>query len=223
MYAYEYGKTSPTYEVNVLTPAPGYTPKGCSLDPVSGNLAVSDFSSVTGGAGNVAIFTPKQQAAGDGGPSDYYSVRSVYHYDFPGYGGSGNLFVDGTDASFGKFQLIEFPHGAAPGKAIKLNTRVIFAGQVQFDSNSKRMEVNDSNTAYEFAISGTTGTKKLTVALEGSCAVEQTWLDTLSHTLFVPDFACPGIYVYNYPAGGYPRRGASGSKEPLGAALIRPH
>ena len=69
---------------------PGEYPEGCSVDPVTGNLAVTNFYSSAGG-GSVSIY------AGARGSPQLYSDPAIVNYRFCGYDARGNLFVDGSN------------------------------------------------------------------------------------------------------------------------------
>jgi DNA-binding beta-propeller fold protein YncE len=81
----------------------GEYPEGCSVDAVTGNLAVTNFYS-TSGAGSVSIY-----AAARGTPQ-IYSDPAIVNYRFCGYDARGNLFVDGANSS-SAFVFAELPKG----------------------------------------------------------------------------------------------------------------
>jgi hypothetical protein len=82
----------------------------CSIDPSTGNLAVTTFEGNGGTAGNVAIYAQAQ-----GAPTTY-SDPAILQYFFRGYDANGNLFVDGIapgggGGPRGGFVLAELPKG----------------------------------------------------------------------------------------------------------------
>lgn len=215
------GNTFATYVLNVFGSGPGYFPVGCSLDPKTGNLAVTDLSDANGGVGNVALFTPTDQAVIDGGPSKELTAPNIYQYYFLGYDNRGNLWVDGLDRTLTIFELAKCPPGCVFGKVATLNQFITFPGQVQWDNGHKWLEVNDPSIAFEFTVRGTTGSLAFTTPLKGSGDAVQTWLDVKNRTLIAPDPGLAQVEIYDYPAGGKPRQILTGFSLPIGSALLR--
>jgi len=70
---------------------PGQQPSGCSVDPTTGNLAVTNICNAKScGNGNVAIY------AGAQGLPTTYSGATISHYYFCAYDDRGNLLVNGV-------------------------------------------------------------------------------------------------------------------------------
>jgi hypothetical protein len=100
-------------------------PLSCSVDPVTGNVAVLDDK-----PRNVAIFKP-----GSGVPTVYPLFASV-RFLHCSYDGAGNLFVAGSggvEAGKRKFFYMELPAGASSFKQILLRAHIKFAGGIQWD------------------------------------------------------------------------------------------
>jgi len=235
--------TSPTYVVNVLDPDPGYFPVGCSLDPVTGNLAVSDIEDVLGGVGNVAIFTPSQQAISDAPPSAVYFAGNLQRYYFTGYDGSGNLWVDGLDSTLTTFEYAELPGGVGPGNpttllnsACSAPLAISFPGQVEYDTETKWMTVGDQGVSgvspsiqYEFTggqcqIRQTPEDVLSPPATTPNTDVVQSWIDVKTDRLFAPDAANGYVSLYQYTdghGGFFPVQIGSGFSLPIGSALLR--
>ena len=69
---------------------PGYFPFGCSVDPTTGDLAVTNFSTASGRAlGNVVIYEHAK-----GKPKKRYTDAAISGMLLCGYDDKGNLFVD---------------------------------------------------------------------------------------------------------------------------------
>lgn len=83
---YAHGGTSPIATLN----DPGYLPGGCSIDPTTGNLAVTNYLTTGAGQGNVAIYKDAK-----GTPKAYHADPLILEMFFCGYDKAGNLFVDG--------------------------------------------------------------------------------------------------------------------------------
>jgi hypothetical protein len=219
-------KTSPTYIVNVLHPNPGYFPVGCSLDPVTGNLAVTNIEDVNGGNGNVAIFAPSDQAVMNGGPSANVNAPNIFRYYFLGYDRSGNLWVDGLDSTLTTFEFAKCPPGCGVAKVATLNKHISSPGQIQWDAETKWLEVNDQGSGDgsvvdEFAMRGARGTLKCTSLLKGD--VVQSWLDVKSDRLFGPDAANGHVNLYQHSGchTGSVLQSGPGYSIPIGSALLR--
>jgi hypothetical protein len=233
--------TSPTYVVNVLDPDPGYFPVGCSLDPVTGNLAVTDITDALGGVGNVAIFSPATQATSNAPPDHTYFAPNIYRYYFTGYDGSGNLFVDGFDNALVNFVYDELPGGVGPGNQVTLldssctvPVAYSFPGQVEYDPETKWMAVGDQiglppslNREFNSSFCQRRNSVFRVIsppALTPNTDVVQSWIDVKTDRLFGPDAANGYVSLYQYSnggTGGFPVQIGSGFTLPIGTALMR--
>jgi hypothetical protein len=193
--------------------------------------------------GNVAIFTPSQQAISDAPPSAVYFAPNVYRYYFVGYDGSGNLWLDGLDSSFTVFEYDELPGGVGPGNGVTLLNSscsaplpINFPGQVEYDPETKWMTVGDQGVAgtspsiqYEF--SGANCQKRTTPedvlsppATTPNTDVVQSWIDVQTDRLFAPDASNGYVSLYQYTdghGGFFPVQIGSGFSLPIGSALMR--
>ena len=120
---------------------PGYYPVGCSVDPKSKTLAVSNIISTSGGQGGISLYanatgTPQQL-------TDPY-MYEVYFISY--YGRTGNLYFSGDDTSFyaamdsyirGVFKPFVI-HGVTIG----------FAGTVAYATKTKSLVIGDQDTFY---------------------------------------------------------------------------
>jgi hypothetical protein len=190
IYEYKHGGTK---RIGVLYPEAAV---GCSIDPITGNLAVTDLQGSSGN-GNVAIF---KNASGS---PTYYSAPGFWEYYFCGYDEKGNLFIDGLSSpGTGHFTFAELPRGSTTFKDITLNQYIGFPGGVQWDG--KHVAVGDQiATIYRFAISGSQGTLVGTTQLSGAKEVKQAWIQ--GARLIAPNSVSgPGanVLIYDYPTGG---------------------
>jgi hypothetical protein len=106
-FEYAHGATTPTKTLST-----GGESIGCSVDPTTGNLAVTNFAGPGSvGYGSVAVF-----ADASGSPTDY----TVADTDFwpAGYDNKGNLFVTGENEDTFANQLYELPSGGTSLEAI---------------------------------------------------------------------------------------------------------
>src|SRR5665213_768440 len=92
---------------------------GCSVDPTTGNLAVTSFYGADGRQGHISIY-PKAT-----GTPTVYDASNLYYYYYCGYDAAGNLFVDGLDGG-SAFGFAELPHGKPGFKTIVLDQHILY-------------------------------------------------------------------------------------------------
>jgi hypothetical protein len=147
-------------------PDRGEYPEGCSVDPTTGNLAVTNFSS-NSGSGSVSIY------AGAQGNPQTYSDPTLLEYRFCGYDDRGNLFVDGAGAG-STFAFAELPKGSATFTDITLSQSVEWPGGVQWTGKDVAVGDTDAHVIYEVA--GRTGKVKRSTQLTDANYVNQFWI-----------------------------------------------
>jgi hypothetical protein len=191
---------------------------GCSVDPTTGNLAVTDLQgNGARGNGDVAVF---KNASGN---PTYYRDPVFNEYYFCGYDNKGNLFVDGQPykGGTGAFLFAELPKGKSRFTDITLNQYMGWPAGVQWDGRYVAVGDQAVTNVYEFSISGSQGTLVATTKLDGATYVKQAWIQ--GHTLIAPNsVGGPGANVlfYTYPAGGTPIKTIpKGVTGPQGAAV----
>ena len=130
IYEYAHGGTAP-----IATLADPGEAWGCSVDPATGNLAVSnriDYSSSNPytGHGDVALY-----AGAQGSPTMYYNSSSEFPaLAFCGYDDQGNLYISAVDANEpGEGGLLHFSAGSNPFSVVSLNVTLYGALSVQWD------------------------------------------------------------------------------------------
>lgn len=79
----------------------GYYPQDCSVDPISGDLAVVNLTGPSG-RGNIAVYRNAQ------GSPTFYSDAAIKFFFSCGYDNGGNLFIEGYG---GQSQVAELPQG----------------------------------------------------------------------------------------------------------------
>jgi hypothetical protein len=122
---------------------PGAEMFNCSVDPTTGNVAVT-FSCPPCGYQDVAIFPPGS------GPSARYVTGSAWTC---GYDGSGNLFVNNSLGT----ELTELPNGSNSLVTLTLDKSIGYIGQVQWDGkNMTLQQLNNPGWIYRFSVSGST-------------------------------------------------------------------
>ncbi|MGB8151469.1 MAG: hypothetical protein WCE97_09795, partial [Candidatus Cybelea sp.] len=91
---------------------------------------------------------------------------------FDGYDNQGNLFADGFNDS--GFELVELPKGSTKFQTITTSNTVEFPGSVQWDGTYLTVTDQETNSMYQYTVSGTKATLKGTVSLSGSSDCAQT-------------------------------------------------
>ncbi len=188
---YPHGASKPI----VALDTPG-SPTGCSVDPLTGNLAV------TGGTNGIVLSVYRRTKGGGWRSPVKYSTSNVRAAYFCGYDDQGNLFIDGEGD--GGFQFAELRRGGAALKPVTLNQSIAVPAQVQWDGHN--VAVGDSGISpsviYQFSISGSAGTEVGSTTLGGTKSVRQFWI--AGSTVVGPDVSGRDVGLFNYPAGGSP-------------------
>lgn len=197
----------------------GAFPDGCAVDPVTGNLAVTNFATnPSQSAGNVAIYPNAQ------GSPTFYTAKGFNEYLFCGYDASGNLLVDGVNAATTQTEIAELPSGGSSLVNITLHATIAYPGAVQWDGKYFAIEDLLKGDLDRIAISGSSGTVAGTLNLNvRSRLVVQFWIQ--GKTIVVPYGATSRVVkkvgLWKYPGGGSPTQSfaAKGSTELFGAAV----
>jgi DNA-binding beta-propeller fold protein YncE len=207
---YAHGGTSP---IHTFDDANEY-PSGCSVDPTTGNLAVTNYCEGTiscAGPGSVSFFAsgkkPKQ-----------YGDSKISNFLFCGYDNNGNLFLDGTKAR--AFGFAEFRAGASKITNITLNQRIGYPGNVQWDGTYVAVGDSRTNTIYRFTITGTKGTEAGSTPLNGASSIGQFWIQGTK--VVGPNYLgskVGNVMFWKYPTGGSSIKTITGLSVPEGATV----
>ena len=182
----------------------GYYPLGCSFDPTTGNLAVTNIIGNGNGSepGNVAIYKNAR------GTPKYYADPSIHQYGYCSYDGQGNLYIDGITPPSDNPQVAELPKGSATFTNITLNQNLggNNVSALLWDGTTLAVASQDSAVIYQFQISGSSAKEVGSTQLRGSSAVSAFWIENA--TLYAPVYAnsVGSVNVYPYPAGGKPSK-----------------
>ncbi len=174
---------------------PGNYPYGCSVNPKTGSLAVTNIETTNGvPIGSLSVYP------GAKGSPVVYQGADVYQYSFCAYDNDGNLFVDGTTIS-NTFAFAELPHGASTLTKITLNQAVGAPGNVQWDG--KHLAVGDASASaiYQISVSGSAGTVVGTTMLNGGGNAAISFIDG---TQVVANISGTKFGFWKYPTGGSP-------------------
>lgn len=204
---YTHGGTSPLATLDDS----GYFPTGCSVDPTTGNLAVTNFTTTGSGQGDVVIY-----AHAKGNPKGNYTDSAIFEMFLCGYDASGNLFLDGLSHG-SAFAFAELRKGGAALTNVTLDQSIGLPGAVQWDGKYVAVGDQATNTIYQFSISGKRGKKMGSTVLGGAAEVFQFWID--GSQVIGPDSSAADVKVWDYPAGGKAIKTLTGVYVPLGAAV----
>jgi hypothetical protein len=177
-------------------------PTSCSVDPRTGNLAITNDAASSGGSGNVLVFKK-----GRGKPTKYIA-SNLSSYDFAAYDDKSNLFVNGFSGS--TTVLAELPKGAGAFKPITMDQSVIFPGGLQWDGKYLAMNDETGHTVYQFAVSGNQATKVGSTPLGSAqnvyqiCVTGGTKRHPQGTEVVGADYGADAVFVWSYPAGGAP-------------------
>ncbi len=180
--------------------SPSPDPSGCSIDPTTGDLAVSTLG--FGSNATVAVFHHAR------GTAKTYKSSAFESYWFCGYDDHGNLFVDGLayPGGTGDFAFAELPKGKDALKTITLDQYIGWPGGVQWDGKDVVVGDQYAPVVYQFSITGGKGTEVGATTLGGDAYdVAQFYIS--GRKLVAPNQlggSKADVLVYKYPRGGSP-------------------
>jgi hypothetical protein len=201
IYEYAHGGTTP-----IATLADPGEARGCSVDPTSGNLAVTNLYAKSGYApGDIAIF---QSASGS--PS-IYTDEAFKSFIFCAYDNGGNFFADGGLSG----AIGELSAGGSSFSNITLTENVV-VGSMQWSGDSLVAAGVLSSRGgewpiYKVTISGSVGQVSGPVLLwskkDRNPNGDQFWLQ--GKTIIGPGWRgehLDFVHFWNYPQGGSPTK-----------------
>jgi len=206
---YAHGGTAPIAKLK----DPGFFPVGCSVDPTTGDLAVTNFSTSYSEQGNVVVYRHAK-----GRPRGNYTDAHMSQMLLCGYDAKGNLFLDGQNASYVS-AFAELPAGGKKLVDLTLDQAIGSAGGVQWDGKYVAIGDQSTNTIYQFSFNGTQGTKMGSTSLGGATEVFQFWID--GKRVVGPDTYGADVGVWSYPAGGSPLKTIGNLYVPLGTVISK--
>ncbi len=194
----------------------------CDVDPVTGNVAVSNYASISYGPGSVAIY-PKAQ----NNPT-YYTDPNISVMLFCGYDNKGNLFVDGLTPAYENF-FAELPKGKSKFTFIDVKggaSQFGYPGTIRWDGTHVVVGNQQfkylGSAYYDSAIlitNGAGGKILKTIELKGSFDVQGYAID--GKTLIGADVDLGLVAFYPYPGNGKPSKKLTGLRDPPGVAISK--
>jgi hypothetical protein len=193
----------------------------CSVDPTTGNLAVTNTETYSFGRGALVIWKKAK-----GTPTVLKVPNMMYPY-FCGYDDKGNLYVDGQPYSSAGFTFAELPKGQEKFKVITLDKAIEFPGNVRWDG--KYVAVGDQEYAYNssglyqsaiYQTTGASGKVVHVIPLEGTGDIIGFSIE--GKALIGPDAQWENagdVFFWNYPAGGKATKTLKGFDAPYGTAI----
>jgi|GEM_PF-309121 hypothetical protein len=219
VYEYAHGGTNPIATLN----DPGL-PLGCSVDPTTGNLAVSNTYDTSNPYnaqnGSIAIY-----AAAQGQPTMYYS--SQFGMGLCGYDDKGTLYLTGGTGNTRQVQLLRLRKGSGSFELIRVNKKIYYglflAPSVQWDGQYMTVSSVLKRSAYfgqkgrgtvfvyRLAISGSSATVIGITKLVSNRNIHggQSWIQ--GNTIIGNDPTYRTVSLWPYPEGGKPDRIIKGS------------
>ncbi len=213
---YAHGGTQAIRELHV----PGTRPSSCAVDRGSGDLAVAVGGTVTGIAGELAVYRKAK------GRPKIFVDPAISGYAYCAYDMAGNLFVDGTPASgYGyDFELAELPRQAKSLETVNLEGGVSWEGGLQWDGQYLVVGQPVRPEIQRYSISGGYGTLVGTTVLSGAYDALQFILagkKTIVVNLYYQGYIARwDVLVFNYPAGGSQTLEILDSGIPVGSVAL---
>jgi hypothetical protein len=190
VYEYPHGGTQllNTFSDNSVD----FGPVDCSVDPTTGNLAVTSADSKF-----VVVFPNAEHE-----PKVYYEDMRYVDLAWCAYDNKGDLFVDQIFSRNRRHNFIgELPKGATQFTKYLLDQRINDPGGIQFDGKHVAIEAQRTKIVYRLRFSGSQAVVLGSTRLQGTAFVQQYWIQ--GTTLIGPDNNS-AVYFWKYPGGGSP-------------------
>jgi hypothetical protein len=174
---------------------PDQLPVDCAVDPLTHDLAVTNYGQKGSHVGSVSIYADGK------GKAKKRRDAGTLAYLFCTYDDVGDLFVTGLDYKY-NLVFLELPKGKSAFVKISLKQNFTGWGGVQWDG--RNVTIGDgAATVYRFSIRNKAAKKVGTVHLKGAVNVVSYWLS--GDRLIGPDGPNGGSHdvgIWKYPAGG---------------------
>jgi hypothetical protein len=187
---------------------------GCSVDPVTGNLAT--WVASAGSAGEVEVFPGARRGKPIVYLTGFQPVSATYD-------NQGNIFADGIVNS-GDFIFEELSKGSAHFSVVRLNKPAANPGSVQWDGKYVVVGVgfiSDPPVLYRLRISDYRATVAQRISLQNLGSPARFWIADGNVVATQRTYAVRRIGSYDYPTGGQ-LAVFSGFYKPLGMTVSLP-
>jgi hypothetical protein len=192
---YAHGGTEP-----IATFPDHHNPYGCSVDPATGNLAVSNLNR------DIAVFNPTSVTP------TLYSNSVLESYYSTSYDDQGNLFVIAEPFSGGS-GLYEIKKGSSAIHQVSVPFTICCPNPIQWDGTYLAVAgSHESNNAiiYRLKINNYKAAVEGKLTLDGGASyVSQVWID--GKTLITTDNYSEDVGFWKYPAGGTTWKSVTGA------------
>jgi len=202
----------------------GNNPNGCSVDPLTGNLAVAGGNLFV--PANIAVY-PHAEA-----PPTIYKDSTVVSAFYCTYDNNGNLFASaGAGQNEAQFALLELPSGSDPNLSrISLDQSINPGGAIQWDGKYLAIASPPSPpttrgpmTVYQVSVSGSSGTVVSTIEFpsgkqpRNAGSNQQFWIQ--GKKLISPSYPTKRVKYWRYPGGGNPIGSVVVGSKPFGVTV----
>jgi hypothetical protein len=215
---YAHGGTEPVATLQ----EPYSYPDDCSIDPMTGNLAVTNDTG-SRGYGDIAIY---KHAEGE--PHYYSDTKIITLIGHCAYDDEGNLFFDGADAQL-NFTLVEVTRGSTIFRAVSFPRvkKRYGLGPLQWDGKYIAIGNTDDNMVYQLSISQGKAQIVGSTSLTDAWALEGFSIPKLASgkrhpqgtKIVGPNYNGGNVKIWDYPAGGTSIRTIEGASVPVGTAI----
>ena len=197
VYEYAFGGTTPMAEYAEATPA---APNGCSVDPATGHVAVTNYPTYLGNS-TVDVFQSPSS-----GPT-LYGDSDLSNFTGCAFDSSGSLYVDGQNDENPRAHpnLIELPSGGDSFVDVSVNKYLYNPNSMQFISPYLNIANRPRQVLYRVAISGSTATVVAVTKVKGWFG--EPWVQ--GHTL-IAAYHSKDVGYWKYPKGGRAFKSLSG-------------
>jgi hypothetical protein len=203
---YSHGGGSPKAILTEL----GYYPVACSVDPLTGDLAVTNANGPSG-AGNVAIYAKAS------GKPEFYTDPDITQFGYCAYDEAGNLYAGGQ--RFGsQDEFAELPSGQSEFTALTLNLNISgVQSAMQWSGKELAISADGSSLVYFFKIKNYVGKVAAVLRLNGASGVSDFTIQGAA--LYAPLVEKSEVAAYAYPNGGKAIKKLLGFDQPNAAAV----
>lgn len=184
-----------------------YGPVGCSVDPTTGNLAVTNETKIQGtsGPGNVALYTRAS------GKPTFYFDPSIAEFGGCAYDNKGNLYALGSDSSSVNV-FAELLKGQNELTLLELNETITDGWNMQWDGKYLAVVAGSPGSLiYRFKAKGGIGKAVGVLKLKGT-----SWIAGFTvqgGSLYAALVTQSEVAIYPYPRGGKAHKSFLGFNE----------